>query len=140
MSIPHASNCSTCGRPYRKDILKLCPSCASREDSNVNTRAAETSISAKSQQYTAATESPEVERLLRAIVVSTGKTTHAVRAFVRFLFIQLSATTLAGLFIFWSNPFSNESNDFLFWVGALIYLGGFVWSSAAGWHELSESE
>ena len=42
-------------------------------------------------------DSESVERLLREVVQAQNRTTHAVRAFVRFLFIQLTGITLAGV-------------------------------------------
>ena len=84
--------------------------------------------------------SRDIERLLAEILKSTSKTTHAVRAFVRFLFIQLSASTLAVLFLYWSQPFSYHPIQFLAVSGIIIYLIGAVWASIAGWSELSQSE
>ena len=82
----------------------------------------------------------KMEYLVEQVLRSTGKTTHAVRAFVRFLFIQLSATTLAGVLIYLGSVSGNELRDGLIWLGGITYLVGLVWSSSAGWSELRQSE
>ncbi len=87
-----------------------------------------------------------IDDLIRA----QNRTTHAVRAFVRFLFIQLSAMTL-GVFI-WNLSLgmvdaescaysgSNcEGNSALQVIAGLVILGGIIWSSSAGWSELEKS-
>jgi hypothetical protein len=91
----------------------------------------------------------ETNELLKKNLEATNRTTHAVRAFVRFLFIQLSFYTAA--FLLWQIAllFPDEDNcsvlgcsPHFFWqflVAALI-IAGIVLSSRAGWHELSLSE
>lgn len=87
-----------------------------------------------------------IDDLIRA----QNRTTHAVRAFVRFLFIQLSAMTL-GLFI-WNLAAASADpeacayegincagNEALQVVAGLVFLGGIIWSSSAGWSELEKS-
>ena len=84
-------------------------------------------------------------------ILAQNRTTHAVRAFVRFLFIQLSATSLAT--VLWNLADStidqNEcvqygnncsANPALIAAAGIIFLIGVVWSSAAGWEELGKSE
>jgi hypothetical protein len=71
---------------------------------------------------------------LEDLVAAQNRTTHAVRAFVRFLFIQLSATTMA-VFIY---TFSS-SNVFLRIIAIVVWLGGVAISSSAGWSELEAS-
>ncbi|MEN9342484.1 MAG: hypothetical protein RIR24_71 [Actinomycetota bacterium] len=41
----------------------------------------------------------ELARLLRANIEASNRTTHAVRAIVRFVFLQLSLTTICALLI-----------------------------------------
>jgi hypothetical protein len=84
------------------------------------------------------------------LVRAQNRTTHAVRAFVRFLFIQLSAATLA--IFFWnigvqlSGSFECTRNGncgpstFWFVVAGITWLVGLVWSSVAGWDELHKSD
>jgi hypothetical protein len=85
----------------------------------------------------------------RQIVLAQNRTTHAIRAFVRFLFIQLSFTTFAGvLFVIASAASSTYSCSqygecgvsTFFTVAAVlsIIIGIFV-SSNAGWSELAKS-
>ncbi len=85
------------------------------------------------------------------VIEAQNRTTHAVRAFVRFLFIQLSATTLAIFLWNLSNIVVDTSecmynsekcggNGFLQFVAIATLLVGIVWSSNAGWSELSKSD
>jgi hypothetical protein len=100
---------------------------------------------AKELQLSSAT-GKTIDDLIRA----QNRTTHAVRAFVRFLFIQLSAMTL-GIFI-WNlslgmadaescayDGTNCSGNSALQVVAALVVLGGIIWSSSAGWSELEKS-
>lgn len=88
---------------------------------------------------------------IREMIRAQNRTTHAVRAFVRFLFIQLSATTAAIAIWNLSNAFINQEdcvaygnnctgNGFLQFVAAVILIGGIIWSSVAGWDELGKSK
>jgi hypothetical protein len=91
----------------------------------------------------------ETNELLKKNLQATNRTTHAIRAFVRFLFIQLSFYTAA--FLLWQIAllFPDENNctvlgcsPHFIWqllVAALI-ISGIILSSRAGWHELSLSE
>lgn len=85
------------------------------------------------------------------VIEAQNRTTHAVRAFVRFLFIQLSATTLAIFLWNLSNIVVDTSecvynsdkcggNGFLQFLAIATLLVGIIWSSNAGWNELSKSE
>lgn len=90
----------------------------------------------------------ETEKLLQELIQATDRTTRAVRAFVRFLFIQLAAVTLAvvvfQLGIITQDPSECafgicQPNGFTTSVAALIWIGGVIWSSNAGWGELELS-
>lgn len=91
----------------------------------------------------------ETDKLLRDLIQATDRTTRAVRAFVRFLFIQLAAITLAIL-VFQLGVITQDPsecafgicspNGFTTTVAVLIWLGGVIWSSIAGWEELGLSE
>lgn len=103
-------------------------------------------------------EAPSVEALLSQLntnvlkgILAQNRTTHAVRAFVRFLFIQLSATSFA--MVLWNLADStidqNEclqsgnncsGNSALIVAAGIIFIIGVIWSSAAGWEELGKSE
>jgi hypothetical protein len=89
--------------------------------------------------------------LLQQIAENTSKTKHAVRAFVRFLFIQLTFTTLAlplyNLAFAETNAVacaltgkSCEPNTYLFIAAVLVWLTGTFLSSQAGWSELRKSD
>lgn len=91
-----------------------------------------------------------IERLDRNIEAS-NRTTHAVRAFVRFLFIQLTSLTLAaGIFLFGQlvgDPasclvYGTGCGAIVFFNGLaiVVWIGGVIWSSARGWEELGKSE
>ena len=87
----------------------------------------------------------------KALVNAQNRTTHAVRAFVRFLFIQLSATTAAFVIWNWGQSTADPQecytsgtncggNTFLQIVAVIIWIAGVVFSSYAGWSELEKSE
>lgn len=87
-----------------------------------------------------------IDDLIRA----QNRTTHAVRAFVRFLFIQLTGVTCAVFlwnlslaFIDQQKCYSNGSNctgnAFLQFLAAVVLIGSIIWSSQAGWDELGKS-
>jgi Na+/melibiose symporter-like transporter len=107
------------------------------EESN-KPRTEELSASLVETQSRSKNETSEYSLLIQA----QNRTTHAVRAFVRFLFIQLSALTLATFIFFVSFQLLNEEgapNTFLLIMGGLIWIIGLVWSSSAGWSELEKS-
>ena len=98
----------------------------------------ELSASLVETQSSSKNETVEYSLLIQA----QNRTTHAVRAFVRFLFIQLSALTLATFLFFISFQLVDEEgapNTFLLIMGGVIWIIGLVWSSTAGWSELEKS-
>ena len=98
----------------------------------------ELSASLVETQSSSKNETAEYSLLIQA----QNRTTHAVRAFVRFLFIQLSALTLATFLFFISFQLVDEEgapNTFLLIMGGVIWIIGLVWSSSAGWSELEKS-
>ena len=98
----------------------------------------ELSASLVETQSSSKNETAEYSLLIQA----QNRTTHAVRAFVRFLFIQLSALTLATFLFFISFQLVDEEgapNTFLLIMGGVIWIIGLVWSSTAGWSELEKS-
>jgi hypothetical protein len=90
------------------------------------------------------------ETTLADLVRAQDRTTHAVRAFVRFLFIQLSAITIAVFFWNIGAQLSNNyectsyrncgSSEFFFVAAGITWLAGLIWSSIAGWDELHKSD
>jgi hypothetical protein len=89
------------------------------------------------------------EDLLREVIRASNRTTRAVRAFVRFLFIQLTAITLAVL-VFQLGSLTQDTSQCSFGVcppspgwtifAGLIWVVGVIWSSRAGWMELEQSD
>lgn len=88
-----------------------------------------------------------LEELLKQVIqasdrttLASNRTTRAVRAFVRFLFIQLTAITIA-LFINILANLGDEGPIFVFQIMAfLVWMVGLIWSSIAGWSELHLSD
>jgi len=87
-----------------------------------------------------------IDDLIRA----QNRTTHAVRAFVRFLFIQLTGITLAVFLWNVSLAFIDEQacfqygdnctgNAFLQFMAGIVWLVAVILSSRAGWDELNKS-
>jgi len=103
-------------------------------------------------------ETTDTDRLIAAqnkntqdLIRAQNKTTHAVRAFVRFLFIQLSGLTL--VYFTWNlsaisidpNECARygdkcEGNLFFQVLAILIWIGTVIFSSRAGWSELEKSD
>ncbi len=145
------SPCQSCKTEYRRDKLKQCPSCGAVNNftglgpsliSSSSQPIINTSISSENSA-----EASDIERLIEA----QDRTTHAVRAFVRFLFIQLSGLTAAYVVWNWSLSFVDQqecysngtkcgANTFLQIVAILIWIVSVVLSSRAGWSELEKSE
>ena len=102
--------------------------------------------------------STDIERLIAvqkqttlSLIAAQNKTTHAVRAFVRFLFIQLSGLTAAGLVWYVSLLFIDQGeclnygdkcdgNAFLQLLAIAIWIGTVIFSSNAAWSELGKSD
>jgi hypothetical protein len=83
--------------------------------------------------------------LLEKNIEASNRTTHAVRALVRFLFIQLSFLTAA--FVVWQiglafpdenncSAFGCEPHGLVSIIVLVIVVAGVVLSSSAGWEEL----
>ena len=77
------------------------------------------------------------DELLREIIKASNRTTRAVRAFVRFLFIQLTCTSIAVVL----GLIGQESGS-SFWTAAasVVWIFGVVVSSREGWRELDLSD
>jgi hypothetical protein len=83
------------------------------------------------------TDDKEVAGLLQESIDAQNRTTHAVRAFVRFFFIQLVAVTIASPLVYFGTILDALGLVLI----ALGVLGvGIVWSSYAGWTELGRSD
>ena len=106
--------------------------------SNSSSRSNKSTAKETGDLNTQISKEDELNALIRENIRASNRTTHAVRAFVRFLFIQLSATTLAG-FIFGIASSQDSPNSGLIFLAVVIWLVGVVWSSQAGWSELEKS-
>jgi hypothetical protein len=83
-------------------------------------------------------ENPQTGFGFEDLIRAQNRTTHAVRAFVRFLFIQLSGITFAVLL--WNLSLADEDgNAFLQFLAVVVWIVAVVWSSKAGWEELEKS-
>jgi hypothetical protein len=91
-----------------------------------------------------------LSKLLKKGIEASNRTTHAIRALVRFIFIQLSFITAA--FFVWqieqqfpdpdrcSPLLGCEPREFVLFLIAGLIIAGVILSSRAGWYELSLSE
>jgi hypothetical protein len=90
-----------------------------------------------------------LSKLLKKGIEASNRTTHAIRALVRFIFIQLSFITAA--FFVWQidqqfpdpdkcSQFFCEPREFVVFLVAGLIIAGVILSSRAGWYELSLSE
>lgn len=86
--------------------------------------------------------------LLVEVIAASNRTTRAVRAFVLFLFIQLTFTT-AALFLWNSGSQIQDPSQcyeglcepdwVTMWLAVVVWIIGVISSSVAGWTELSKS-
>lgn len=90
-------------------------------------------------------------KTLDDLIVAQNRTTHAVRAFVRFLFIQLTGITLVYFLWNLSLAFINSNdcirsgencsgNAGLQFLALGVWVATVILSSSAGWDELRKSE
>ena len=91
-------------------------------------------------------ELSELSRLIELqekTIAASNRTTHAIRAFVLFLFYQLTAATLAVFVYRLAFEFPDENslpNSFLTITSGIIWLVGIVLSSNKGWTEIRKSD
>lgn len=78
----------------------------------------------------------EILEVLERIEKASNRTTYAVRAFVRFLFIQLSATTIGSML---AAVAAATGLPWLGVLGGLVTAGGLFWAGIAGRAELKKS-
>lgn len=78
----------------------------------------------------------EILEVLERIEKASNRTTYAVRAFVRFLFIQLSATTIGSML---AAVAAATAMPWLGVLGGLVTTGGLFWAGIAGRAELAKS-
>lgn len=145
--------CQSCKTEYQLNTgdLSQCPNCLSiywtllqEEEPEENSNSS--SLVDSVQLNTGNTPNSDFDRLIAA----QNRTTHAVRAFVRFFFIQLTGITLAVFF--WNlSTFSVdqqscfirgtncEGNPFLQLMAVAVWVAAVILSSRAGWSELEKS-
>lgn len=86
-------------------------------------------------------DNSRIESLLEESIRASNRTTHAVRAFVRFLFIQLVAITLAGFVVAFANIVDPvEPPAILLLIAGAIWVAGVIYSSIEGWKEVAKSD
>ena len=139
-------SCGRCSKKIAPSRLQVLTSKTTK--TNSTEPIVQVNTAAQSQVGIGSTNSGKtIDDLIRA----QNRTTHAVRAFVRFLFIQLSGFTCAIFLWNLSTAFIDEQecaqygskcsgNGFLQFLAAAVLIGSVIWSSQAGWDELGKSE
>jgi|LakMenE01Jun11ns_1017448.scaffolds.fasta_scaffold9615183_1 hypothetical protein len=158
MSTREPSPCEICGRVYRKDLIEKCPGCRANEMyptgpvKYTHIVIQEENSSLAKQQSTDALSTSANSNL--EIIKAVDRTTHAVRAFVLFLFYQLSSITAAVFFYLVAEAVGNSNdeceytlrsfggcppNSFFLVLAVVTWLGGVIYSSNVGWKEIQKS-
>lgn len=148
--------CTKCGEAnqFRKPNCEYCGESFSGIETSKSIGAASSSYSPTTTSRATSTPIDPMERvaqLLEQSIQAQNRTTRAVRAFVRFLFIQLSTTTLAVIIWNLAQTTVNESRCFnsgdncsanpaLILLALGVYVAGVAYSSQKGWEELKASE
>lgn len=141
--------CIKCEEPVEQ-IVMVCPKCKSEmfvHSKNVGGTLKEHFAENVAKNKGQITQS---DTTLDDLVRAQNRTTHAVRAFVRFLFIQLTGITLAVFLWNISLAFIDEQacyqngdncseNAFLQFLAGIVWIVAVIWSSSAGWDELNKS-
>jgi len=136
---PKLTPCQSCEKEYRRDKLKQCPSCGIQNDYLVPSVSSTSKSSQTIVNSSFSVADPAQASDIKKLIAAQDRTTHAVRAIVLFLFIQLSGSSLA--FVVWNLSMAfSEPNSFLQFVAVFIWIVGIVWSSSVGWSEIQESE
>jgi uncharacterized Zn finger protein (UPF0148 family) len=106
------------------------------------------------QKSSLSSESADIAQLIQLqqeSIRATNRATHAIRAFVLFIFYQLAASTAAAFFYGIGLGIAGSSDEcqnngicepssFFIVVSALIFLGGVIFSSMKGWEEIGKSD
>ena len=82
-------------------------------------------------------ENANVAELLRENIAASNRTTHAVRAIVRFVFLQLTFTTVSGLLI--AIGAAINLNEVFVPVSSLTLLGGSIFAGLTARRDLKKS-
>jgi len=171
--------CSSCNIPYTNSEARFCAICgtpapgfsamqnpasaqgsawpsadqaATTETVPVNTPALNRQPQVRSGfQADAAPVNLSESELLSELIKASNRTTHAIRALVRFIFIQLTFLTLAYILAGISDAFidpeacavygdSCSPNSFFAFMSFASIIAGIIISSRVGWAELKESD
>lgn len=137
------SHCVTCGNDIEPMRLSFLTHKSPERGSASTERVANPAKVAQQNLKEVVTELAISESMLdkkdiQAMIRAQNRTTHAVRAFVRFLFIQLTSSTAA--FVLWNMGNSLNENGFFYFLSSIVLIGGIFWSSYAGWSELAKSD
>jgi hypothetical protein len=144
--------CNKCGNKKLKEAIARETTNPKTRNTQINHTKPSTDVSGEKSHSKNTSENTEMTSAqLEKIIEAQNRTTHAVRAFVRFLFIQLSGLTLAVFIWNISNLFIDQQecinygrqcsgNGFLRFLAVVIGFVTIYWSSAAGWKELEKSK
>ncbi len=142
--------CTKCGTKV-DTYDKKCPNCGSTEFKKLKSAVPKV-VPEKLEVTTPPDALPsKPERSIDDLITAQNRTTHAVRAFVTFLFIQLAGSTFAILLWNVGDLFIDqeecrnygrncEGNGFLRFLAAAVWIIAIIWSSNEGWKELKKSE
>ena len=83
-------------------------------------------------------ETSRLEELMEKSIEASNRTTHAVRAFVRFGLIEITATLLGFVVGGLSAGFTGDLQTGVVFGGVVIVIGG-IYGLAIGWDELKKS-
>jgi hypothetical protein len=161
-------SCQECKTEYQNQKSKspICPKCGSQYWTLVSAKEISSKVNSTKEpdseiHPTHSGEIPgstDIDKLIAvqkqttlSLIAAQNRTTHAVRAFVRFLFIQLSGLTAAGLVWYVSLLFIDQGecieygdkcdgNAFLQLTAIAIWIGTVIFSSNAAWSELGKSD
>jgi hypothetical protein len=140
-------------RANRPKTPTLTPTLTPNPESTQRTQKSEKSYSESSTTPTPVSTIvlSKTGKTLDDLIAAQNKTTHAVRAFVRFLFIQLTGLTLAVFLWNLSLAFINSNdclqsgencsgNVALQFMAVGVWIATVILSSRAGWDELQKSD
>lgn len=143
--------CQNCGREYNVKRLKQCPICS--VTGTKSEKPIPQSVPAPANDATPRVSPANDSTLafLQEVIYAQNRTTHAVRALVRFLFIQLASISIAWVISSLADKSVNvyecsrtgtscNPNGFLSFVAVVVWIVGLFISSNIGWRELNASD
>ncbi len=142
--------CLFCDKPWSEDLDEATLS----KDASLLQQEEDATLSHQTKDISARKSSKTLTDN-EQLILAANRTTHAVRAFVLFLFYQLSAITIAFAVYVLAGIVGNSNeqcsdlareygncppNEFLLFVAIVIWIVGVVYSSNIGWKEIRKSE